>query len=157
MKAKVYQRKNGDKVAVFDRIVSGQLRYTAHPRSAIDGRRWYCIYDNEDDKYLVGKYKTRTECESAIAKKLEKGLLAFVPYPPFKYKTGKHKFAVDVTFYKCHCVEVEATSREEAQKMVEDRIRNGEISPDDREFEYTDDYEAEVSGEELKDGNVQYF
>lgn len=57
-----------------------------------------------------------------------------------KHKTGRHKFAVDVTFYCCHCVEVEAKSREEAQGIVERRIREGEIQPTSRGFKFTSDF-----------------
>lgn len=74
-----------------------------------------------------------------------------------EFKRGRHKYAVDVTFYCCHCVEVEAESRDEAQQMVESKIRNGEIQPTSRGFEFTDDFEAEVSGEELLNGEIQYY
>lgn len=41
--------------------------------------------------------------------------------------------------------------------MVESKIRSGEIQPTSRGFEFTDDFEAEVSGEELLDGSIQYY
>lgn len=154
----IYVRKDGSKVAVWHSPVGGQLRFVASKRTAVDGKVWWCIFDNENIEYVRGsKYKMKLECEAAIKHKLEKGELPFVPYDDGTFKQGKHKFAVDVTFYKCHCVTVEAKNRKEAQQKVEAMIHEGEITPYTDGFEYTDDFEADVSGEEQKDGEIQYF
>lgn len=68
------------------------------------------------------------------------------------YKTGRHKFAVDVSF----TVEVEAESQEEAYAIVEEKVRNGELTSESEGFEQTDDYDIEVSGEEREDGEIEY-
>lgn len=41
-------------------------------RTAVDGKTWWVAYDTEEQKYstitMIGKYKTRKECQQAIDK-----------------------------------------------------------------------------------------
>ena len=56
--------------AVTWRTVAGQMRYSAEKRTALDGKVWWCIFDHKDGDYVVGKYKTRTDCETRIGQRL---------------------------------------------------------------------------------------
>ena len=54
------------------RPVAGQSRFVASKRTALDGRQWWCIYDQKRRKYLEGcKFRLRRECEERIAFKLQ--------------------------------------------------------------------------------------
>lgn len=148
--------------AVTWKPVASQLRYSAEKRTALDGKVWWCIFDHKECKYIAGsKYRMMAECRMMIGRKVRAGELptdkSDFYEDPNGFKQGNHKFAVDVTFYKCHCVTVEAKNRKEAQRKVEKMIHEGEITPYTDGFEYTDDFEADVSGEEQKDGEIQYF
>ena len=155
--ALIYVRKDGTKVPVWSSPVGGQLRFTAEKRTAIDGKEWWLPYDNETGKYLYGRCKMLAECRAAITRKLEKGELPFVPYDDGTFKKGKHKFAVDVHWVVARSYEVEATNRKEAQKIVQGMVDRGEVSVWSDGFEATDDVEVRTSGEEKKDGGIQYF
>ena len=45
-------------------------RFEARKRTALDGRVWWCVYDNERHAWSTflchGRYKTRKACEQAI-------------------------------------------------------------------------------------------
>ena len=45
-------------------------RFEARKRTALDGKVWWCVYDNNKNKWSTylchGKYKTKKECEYAI-------------------------------------------------------------------------------------------
>ncbi len=156
-KAHIYFRKDGSKVAVFERPVYGQLRFVASKRTSIDGKVWWCIFDNEKDLYLPPKYKMRAECEAGITWQIQKRKLPFVPYYDGKFKKGKHLFAVDVHWVVARSYEVEATSRKEAQKMVQEMVDRGDVNVWRDGYETTDDVEVRTSGEEKTDGEIEYF
>lgn len=81
------------------------------------------------------------------------------------YKTGRHKFAVDVHFDFARSYEVEAESREEAERLIQEKMDkiNEMPTPEQVEavlnekFEATGDLEVTASGEELLDGTIQYY
>ena len=45
-------------------------RFSPRPRIALDGRKWYCVWDSAGNKWSTllrfGKYATRRECQAAI-------------------------------------------------------------------------------------------
>lgn len=158
----VYTRKSGKMVAVFDRPVAGQLRYTASKRVALDGKAWWSIFDNEAGDYVLGtKCKTRRECETKILQGIKNGGFGTADK---KTKKRVKKFAVDVHCDLAKCYEVEATSRDEAEDMVWEKIRKILAQPNPHPlngliaegFETTDDAEVTCSGEENEDGEIQY-
>ena len=165
----LYVRKNGERVIVMERPVAGQLRFVAAKRMAIDGNEWWLAYDNEKGDWVKPTYfKTRKECEAEITKALlETKLLEFVPDDGVEtpFKTGKHKFAVDVHFDFARSYEVEAESREEAVRLIQEKVDkiNELPTPEQEEavlkekFEATGDVEVTASGEELLDGTIQYY
>lgn len=153
-----YVHKDGTKVAVWSSPVGGQLRFVAAKRTAVDGKVWWCIFDNEKIEYVRGlKYKMKLECEAAITHKLEKGELPFVPYDDGTFKKGKHQFVVDVHWDVARSYDVEAESREEAQKIIQDKVDAGEICVWTDGFETMDDVEVRTSGDETNEGEIQYF
>ena len=158
----VYTRKSGNMVAVFDRPVAGQLRYTASKRVALDGKAWWSIFDNEAGDYVPGtKCKTRRECETKIMRGLKNGEFGTADK---KSKKRVKKFAVDVHCDLAKCYEVEATSRDEAEEKVWKKIREILSNPTPsvikllaaEGFEATEDAEVNCSGEEDEDGEIQY-
>ena len=46
------------------------IRFSTRKRTALDGRSWWCVFDNKENKFSTytcfGKYKTKTACEKAI-------------------------------------------------------------------------------------------
>ena len=47
--------------------MAGQSRFVASKRTALDGRTWWCIFDQKLRKYLEGyKFRLRRECERHI-------------------------------------------------------------------------------------------
>ena len=155
--ALIYVRKDGTKVPVWSSPVGGQLRFTAEKRTAVDGKVWWCIYDNEKGRCIPSKSKTRVECEAEITRKLQTRELDFVPYDDGKFKKGEHKFSVDVFWTVARSFEIEARSRKEAQKKVQGMIDRGDVCVWTDGFEATDDVEVRTSGEEKTDGEIQYF
>ena len=82
-----------------------------------------------------------------------------------EFKTGKHKYAVDVHWDFARSYEVEAESPEEAVRMIQAKMDaiNGLPTPEMEEailsekFEATGDLEVKASGKELLDGTIQYY
>lgn len=148
--------------AVTWRTVAGQMRYSAEKRTALDGKVWWCIFDHKECKYIAGyKYRTRTECEGLIGGMVRAGELptskSDYTEDTHGFKTGKHKFTVDVHWDVAKSYEVEAESREEAQKIIQEKVDAGEICVWTDGFEAMDDVEVRTSGEETKEGEIQYF
>lgn len=164
-KALLYTRKNGDRVLVLGGTIAGQLRFVPMKRTALDGKEWWCVYDNErgdwtNSTVLGGaRWKMKIECARAIAKAIEKHEIPFEPYDEgSQFKSGKHKFVVEVHWDVARSYEVEAKSREEAQAIIQKRVDEGEVCVWTDGFEATDDVEVECHGEELKGGaGIQYF
>lgn len=66
-----------------------EIRFIPVDRYAIDGRRWYVVYDKQENKYasfptFFGKYTTKKDCQYAINKFVEK-------YPNYKYIDAQRK------------------------------------------------------------------
>ena len=82
-----------------------------------------------------------------------------------KNKKSYKKYAVDVHCDLAKCIVVEASSPEEAEDMVWEKIRKilGQPNPHPLNgliaegFETTDDAEVTCSGEENEDGEIEYF
>lgn len=111
----IYVRNDGSKVAVHEKPVHGQLRFVAAKRTALDGKEWWCIFDNEKNEYVCGsKYKKKLECEAEITHKLEKGELPFVPYDDGTFKQGNHKFAAESSISE----RMTTTTPKEIQKII---------------------------------------
>lgn len=127
-KALWYVRKDGSKIAVYERPVAGQLRFTASKREALDGKVWWSIYDNEKGDYVPSKYKTRKDCEFGIEWKIQHKILEKTPYDDSKSKNRTRQFTVEVIWDVHRCFTVETTSRAEAQKHIQDMIDNGKIT-----------------------------
>lgn len=148
--------------AVTWRTVAGQMRYSAEKRTALDGKVWWCIFDHKECKYLEGhKSVARYLMEDWMGRAIRRGELPtdksdFIEDPD-GFKKGKHKFAVDVHWDVARSYEVEAESREEAQKIIQAKVDAGEICVWTDGFETTDDVEVRTSGEETKEGEIQYF
>ena len=65
------------------RPVSGQSRFVAQKRTALDGRKWWCVFDNKRRAYIPGtRCKLRRELEWCIQKGLRQGWLQFEPDSP---------------------------------------------------------------------------
>lgn len=51
-------------------VIKQMERFEARKRTALDGRVWWCVYDNERHAWSTflchGRYKTRKACEQAI-------------------------------------------------------------------------------------------
>ena len=143
------------------RTVAGQMRYSAEKRTALDGKVWWCIFDHKERKYIAGyKYRMRAECEGSIGRMVRGGELPTDKsdyIEDTRFKTGKHKFAVDVYWTVARSFEVEAESRAEAQRIVQERVDRGDVCVWNDGFETTDDVEVSTSGEELVNGEIQYF
>ena len=167
-KIRTFVNEKGVKVAVDHNPIEGQLRYVESERTAIDGEKWWCIFDNWLDSYVCGyKYETKRQCREAIAKFLREGR-----YLSQKYLNGgdektpqkTKKYAVDVHCDLAKCYEVEATSRDEAEEKVWKKIREILSNPTPsvikllaaEGFEATEDAEVNCSGEEDEDGEIQY-
>ena len=148
--------------AVTWRTVAGQMRYSAEKRTALDGKVWWCIFDHKERKYITGcRYKMRVECEGSIERRVRGGELPTDKSDFFEdpngFKKGKHKFLVDVHWDVARTYEVEAESADEAQKIIQAKVDAGEICVWTDGFETTDDVEVRTSGEETKEGEIQYF
>lgn len=52
-------------------------RYSAEQRTALDGKSWWVVFDNETGKYIPGskKYKTKRDCETGIIINMKHGRL----------------------------------------------------------------------------------
>ena len=144
------------------RIVSGQMRYSADKRTALNGKVWWCIFDHKIGKYIAGnKYKTRAECMMMIGRKVRQRELPtdvsdFLENP-HGFKKGKHTFVVDVFWTVARSYEVKAKSREEAAKIMQSRVDKGEICVWNSGFEATDDVKINTSGEEKFDGSIMFY
>ena len=148
--------------AVTWKPVASQLRYSAEKRTALDGKVWWCIFDHKECKYIAGyKYRTRTECEGLIGGMVRVGELPTDKSDYFEdtngFKKGKHLFVVDVHWDVARGYEVEAESREEAQKIIQDKVDAGEICVWTDGFEATEDVEVFTSGEEKVNGSIEFF
>lgn len=147
--------------AVTWRTVAGQMRYSAEKRTALDGKVWWCIFDHKKCKYVAGyKYRMRAECEGSIGMKIRGGELTVDKSDYFedtRFKKGKHKFAVDVYWTVARSYEVEAESRDEAQRIVQERVDRGDVCVWYDDFEPTDDVEVCTSGEEKVNGEIMYY
>lgn len=66
-------------------------------------------------------------------------------------------FAVDVHWTLAKVYEVKATSREEAEKKIQALVNAGEVNVYKDGFETTDDVEVKCSGEEGKDGKIEFY
>lgn len=46
------------------------MRFSAVKRTALDGKKWWCVFDNKEYKFSTytcfGKYKKKSDCENAI-------------------------------------------------------------------------------------------
>jgi hypothetical protein len=69
----------------------------------------------------------------------------------------EQSFAVDVHWDVAKIIEVKATSREEAEKKVNDMINAGEVCVWTDGFETTDDVEVSCSGIYQDDGHIEFF
>lgn len=158
----MYVREDGSSHEVFGRPVHGQVRFTAQSKTAANGETVWCVYDNEKDTwtnylFVSAMCKTRSACEKMIATAIDKKQIPFVPYDDGTFKKGKHKFAVDVYWTVSRSFEVEAESREEAQKIIQAKVDAGDVCVWTDGFEATDDVEVSTSGEETNAGEIQYF
>ena len=168
-KIQTFVNEKGVKVAVDHNPIEGQLRYVESERTAIDGAKWWCIFDNWLDSYVCGfRYETKRQCRAAIAKFLREGR-----YLPQKYLNGGEekksqktkKYAIDVHCDLAKCYEIEAESREDAEEIVWKKILKILSQPNPypihaliaEGFETTDDAEVTCSGEENEDGEIEYF
>ena len=167
-KIRIFINEKGEKVAVDREPIEGQLRYVEAERAALDGEKWWCIFDNWINGYVWGyRYKTQRACRAAIAKFLRKGS----DLPKKHLNGGKakkpriKKYAVDVHCDLAKCFVVKASSPKEAEDMVWEKIRKILAQPNPyplndlvaEGFETTDDAEVTCSGEEDKNGEIQYF
>ena len=160
--ALIYVRKDGTKVPVWSSPVGGQLRFTALKRTAMNGKEWWCVYDNEKDAwtdyfFISAMCKTRSACEKMISSALDKKQIPFVPYDDGTFKKGKHGFEVTVSWVVAKTYEVEATNRMEAQKKIQAMVDRGDVCVWSDGFEATDDVAVKVIGEEKKNGEIQYL
>ena len=168
-KIRTFVNEKGEKVAVDQNPIEGQLRYVESERTAIDGEKWWCIFDNWLNGYVWGyRYDTKRKCRAAIAKFLREGR-----YLSQKYLNGgdekklhkTKKYAVDVHCDLAKCFVVEAASQKDAEDKVWKKIRKILAQPNPHPlndlvaegFETTDDAEVTCSGEEDKNGEIQYF
>ena len=143
------------------RPCAGQRRYVAAKRTALDGKSWWCIFDHKANKYIAGgKFKMRAECEGAIRRRILGGELEIAPSDydnsPDAPKTGRHTFVVDVHWVVARSYDVEAESREEAQRLIQERVDKGDICVWTDGFEALDDVEVSVSGEERNNGEIVF-
>lgn len=148
--------------AVTWRTVEGQMRYSAEKRTALDGKVWWCIFDHKENKYLEGhKSVARYLMEDWMGRAIRRGELPTDKSDFFEdtdgFKKGEHKFSVDVLWTVARSFEIEARSRKEAQKKVQGMVDRGDVCVWTDGFEATDDVEVRTSGEELKNGEIQYF
>lgn len=46
------------------------MRFSAVKRTALDGKQWWCVFDNKEHRFSTytcfGKYKKKSDCENAI-------------------------------------------------------------------------------------------
>ena len=82
------------------------------------------------------------------------------------YKSGRHIYAVDAYVSLAKCYRVEAESKEEAEKKVQEMVFDilNHPSPEAEEgllsngFQNCDEIdELRVSGEETVDGEIEYY
>ena len=57
----------------------GQSRFKPAKRTAIDGRVWWCVWDNKEGMYLHGRHNTRRDCVLTIYMNLRHGRFEFEP------------------------------------------------------------------------------
>lgn len=65
-------------------------------------------------------------------------------------------YSVDVHWDLAKCYEIEASSREEAEKKITELINKGGVNVHTDGFEATEDVEVHCSGEEGEDGEIEY-
>ena len=66
-------------------------------------------------------------------------------------------YAVDVHWDVAKCYDIEANSKEEAEKKIWDMINSGAVCVWKDGYETTDDIEVECSGEEDENGDIEYY
>ena len=66
-------------------------------------------------------------------------------------------YAVDVHWDVAKCYDIEANSKEEAEKKIWDMINSGDVSVWKDGYETTDDIEVVCSGEEDENGDIEYY
>lgn len=54
----------------YVRASSDNTRFVPTQRTAVDGKTWWVVYDNKEQKYSTytcfGKYRTKRDCQYAI-------------------------------------------------------------------------------------------
>ena len=65
-------------------------------------------------------------------------------------------YAVDVHWDVAKCYDIEANSKEEAEKKIWDMINSGDVGVWKDGYEATDDIEVVCSGEEDENGDIEY-
>ena len=54
----------------------GRVRFVPAKRTALDGRVWWCIFDNKEQRYVPGtRARLRKQIESAIVLDMKHGIL----------------------------------------------------------------------------------
>ena len=66
-------------------------------------------------------------------------------------------YAVDVHWDVAKCYDIEANSKEEAEKKIWDMINSGDVCVWKDGYEATDDIEVKCSGEENENGEIEYY
>lgn len=77
----------------------------------------------------------------------------------------KKVYAVDAYVTMCRCFKVEASSADEAKKIVDKILREGQNVPEEDTAEavkelglhFCEDWEEKVSGEADKNGEISYY
>lgn len=165
-KFSIFINKNGEKVAVYAKPVAGQLRYVESTRTDVSGERKWMIFDNWLNGFVYGFYfKTKKECRTTIEQFLKNGSYLEQKHLNGGQEKKTKKYAVDVHCDIAKCLVVEAASRKDAEDKVWKKIRKILAQPNPyplndlvaEGFETTDDAEVTCSGEEDKNGEIQYF
>lgn len=77
----------------------------------------------------------------------------------------KKVYAVDAYVTMCRCFKVEASSAEEAEKIVDEMLRKGQNVPEENTAEavkelglvFAEEWEEHTSGEADKKGEIHYY
>jgi hypothetical protein len=165
-KFSIFINENGEKVAVYAKPIAGQLRYVESKRTALDGEKKWGILDNWINGFVYGFYfNTKKECRATIERFLKKGYYLEQKHLNGGQEKKTKKYAVDVHCDLAKCFVVEAASQKDAEDKVWKKIRKILAQPNPHPlndlvaegFETTDDAEVTCSGEEDKNGEIQYF
>lgn len=143
------------------RPCAGQRRYVAAKRTALDGRVWWTVFDHKTQKYIAGfKSATRKRCEAHIAEGIRKG---WYKVSPSDYeggeapREGKRIYSVAVYWTVQRSYEVEAESKEEAQRKIQEKVDKGDVCVWTDGFEAGDDVTVETQGVEKQNGEWEWF